>query len=480
VSLRARLVAAFGYVLVLVIVALLVPLALNLSRRVDAEVRSEARGQAQLLAAFLSGRLDERAQLERLVANSARDLGGRVIVVGRRGRLLADSEGSELESTSYASRPEIADALRGRPTQGERHSDSLGVDLLFTAVPVVSRGRPEGAVRVTQSVDAVQSEVRSDVLALVGVAAVVLLLGLGLAWMLAGTLARPLRRLAATARGVAGGELDAQARVEGSSEQREVASAFNDMTGRLARALRSQREFVANASHQLRTPLTGLRLRLEAASLKAKDPEVERELLAAERETVRLARLLTELLTLARERERPEPEDVSLAEVAVAAHERWEGPAQTGGRRLLVRGEGDPVVAATAADLAVVLDNLVENALNYSATGTVVAIEWGADAGAARLVVLDEGPGIAPAERERVFERFFRGEASRGGAPGTGLGLSVVEALAARWDGTARLVDRPEGGTQAEVVLPLAAPGSAGAGQPSADPQLDDALPERS
>jgi len=474
VSLRARLLAAFAYVLVLVIVALLVPLALNLSRRVDAEIRSEAQGQAQLLAAFMAGRLDDRAELERLVEDSANDLGGRVIVVGPRGRLLADSAGAGLESTSYASRPEIADALRGDTTQGERHSDSLGEDLLFTAVPVVSAGRPEGAVRVTQSVDAVQTEVRGDVIALIGVAAIVLLLGLGLAWLLAGSLARPLRRLAATAHRVAGGDLDARARVEGSSEQQEVASEFNDMTGRLARALRSQREFVANASHQLRTPLTGLRLRLEAASLKSRDPEVERELAAAERETVRLARLLSELLTLARERERPEPEDVSLAEVARAAHERWEGPAETGGRGLSVGGEGEPVVAATEADLAVIVDNLVENALNYSPPGTAVAVEWSTDGGSARLAVLDEGPGIEPAERERVFERFFRGEASRGGASGTGLGLSVVEALAERWDGSVRLTDRPEGGTLAEVRLPLARPT-----EPSPDRQLDDALPGR-
>jgi signal transduction histidine kinase len=474
VSLRARLLAAFAYVLVLALVALLVPLALNLSRRVDAEIRSEAQGQAQLLAAFVSGRLDDRDELERLAENSARDLGGRVIVVGRRGRLLADSEDEGLESSPYASRPEIADALRGQPSQGERHSDTLGADLLFTAVPVVNRGEPEGAVRVTQRVDAVQSEVRSDVIALIGVAAAVLLLGLGLAWVLAGSLARPLRRLAATAHRVAGGDLDARARVEGSSEQRDVASAFNDMTGRLGRALRSQREFVANASHQLRTPLTGLRLRLEAASLKSRDPEVERELVAAERETVRLARLLTELLTLARERERPEPEDVSLAGVALAAHERWEAPAEDGGRRVVASGEGEPVVAATDADLAVVLDNLVENALNYSPPGSTVAIEWGAEAGSARLAVLDEGPGIEPAERERVFERFFRGEASRGGASGTGLGLSVVEALAERWGGSVRLEDRPEGGTRAEVRLPLA-----GAAEPSPDRQLDDALPGR-
>jgi two-component system OmpR family sensor kinase len=282
----------------------------------------------------------------------------------------------------------------------------------------------------------------------------VLLLGLGLAWLLAGSLARPLRGLAGTARRVAGGDLDARAREEGSSEQREVAAAFNDMTGQLARALRSQREFVANASHQLRTPLTGLRLRLEAASLKATDEDVERELVAAERETVRLARLLTELLTLARERERPEPEQVSLADVAHAAHERWEGPAETGGRALIADGDGEPVVAATEADLAVVVDNLVENALNYSPIASTVTIEWGVDRESAWLAVLDQGPGISPDERERVFERFFRGEASRD-AEGTGLGLSVVEALTARWGGSVRLADRPEGGTRCEVRLPL-------------------------
>jgi len=118
VSLRARLLAAFAYVLVLVIVALEVPLALNLSRRVDAEIRSEAQGQSQLLAASVSGRLEERQDLDRLVRNSARDLGGRVIVVGRTGSLLADSAGSPRRSDSYANRPEIADALRGETVQG--------------------------------------------------------------------------------------------------------------------------------------------------------------------------------------------------------------------------------------------------------------------------------------------------------------------------------------------------------------------------
>ena len=260
-------------------------------------------------------------------------------------------------------------------------------------------------------------------IALIGVAAVVLLLGLGLAWLLAGSLARPLRGLAGTAR-AGRRRRSRRARARGGLVRAaEVASAFNDMTERLARALRSQREFVANASHQLRTPLTGLRLRLEAASLKATDPEVERELVAAERETVRLARLLSELLTLARERERPEPEEVSLAEVARAAHERWEAPAEDGGRLLArARATATRWWRPPRPTWRSSLDNLVENALNYSPIASTVTIEWGSDGESAWLAVLDEGPGIDPDEREQVFERFFRGEAGRGGAAGTGLG----------------------------------------------------------
>jgi signal transduction histidine kinase len=457
-SLRARLLAAFAYVLVLVIVALAVPLSLNLSKRVDAEVRAEAAGQAQLVAASAGGRLDDRDELDRLAQRSSESLGGRVVVVDARGRLLADSAGEGLETEVYATRPEIAAALRGRTSQGERHSEDLDEDLLFTAVPIVSDGRTAGAVRITQSVDAVNDEVRNDTFALAGVGAVALLLGLGVAWLLAGSLSRPLRALAATARRVGRGDLAARADVEGPAEQREVATAFKDMTERLAQALAAQREFVANASHQLRTPLTGLKLRLEAAGIQAEDPELERELAAAEQEADRLAKLLDELLTLAREAERPAAGDeVALRGAAEAARERWHVRAeQTGHELRLGAGPRETCVLASDHDLAIVLDNLVENALHYSAAGSSVTIEWGERGDRAWLAVLDDGPGVAPEEDGRLFERFYRGEAGRRGAPGTGLGLAIVETLARRWGGVARIGNRTEGGARAEVELPLA------------------------
>jgi two-component system, OmpR family, sensor kinase len=468
VSLRLRLLAAFAYAFLLILVALEVPLALNLARRVDAEVRNDAAGQAHIVAAQAAGSMDQSGQLRRLVRQAASDLGARVIVVDQTGLLRADSAGGAVRS--YASRPEIRTALGGRTAQGERHSQTLGEELLFTAVPVTTEGRIVGAVRVTQSVAAVNDRVRRSVLALVAIGAAALALGLVLAWFLADSLSRPLRSLARTARRVEAGDLEARAEVTGPSEQREVALAFNDMTERLGVVLAAQREFVANASHQLRTPLTGLRLRLESAAAKADSPDLEGELAAAEQEVERLARLLNTLLMLAREGQTPATGRlVSLGLAAKHAQERWEVRSVQQGRRLDVEQAEDVVVHSAEEDLAIVLDNLIENALHYSPQGGTVTIEYGREGEEAYLAVLDDGPGLAEDEEEALFERFARGSASKGGPSGTGLGLAIVQTLAQRWGGRASLRTRPEGGARAELRLPAGA-------LPALNPALDEAL----
>jgi two-component system, OmpR family, sensor kinase len=472
-SLRLRLLGAVAYILLLIIVALEVPLALNLARRVDAEVKNDAASQAFIVAAGASGAMNDRPNLQRLARKAGSDLGARVIVVDRRGVLRADSAGSELLSTSYASRPEIRSALSGLRSQGERHSDELGADILYTAVPVANQdGQTVGAVRVTQSVQEVDNRVRRSVLALIGIGAFALLLGLGLAWLLAETLSRPLRQLAASARRVEAGDLSARAEVKGATEQQEVAHAFNDMTERLGRVLEAQREFVSNASHQLRTPLTGLRLRLESAAIKAGDPDLEAELTAAEHEVDRLARLLTALLTLAREGQAPTPgRAVSLAEAAAGAHARWSDRAEQEGGRIELDGPEAVTACASDDDVAIMLDNLVENALNYSPAGTTVSLRWGQTGPEVWLAVEDEGPGIAPGEEQMLFDRFARGSAGTR-SPGTGLGLAVVQMLAGRWRGRASIRNRPEGGARVEVWLPAAESRDL----PTARARLDEAL----
>ncbi|HET9324949.1 MAG TPA: HAMP domain-containing sensor histidine kinase, partial [Gaiellaceae bacterium] len=300
-----------------------------------------------------------------------------------------------------------------------------------------------------------------------------LVLGLAFAWFLAGTLARPLQRLAATARRVEAGDLDARAEVEGSTENREVAEAFNDMTGRLGAVLVAQREFVANASHQLRTPLTGLRLRLEAASLKA-GPELSGELQAAEKEVERLARLLTALLTLAREGDRPPARTaVVVADALARAQERWEEPAARGGHRLELECSERVPAAVSEEDLAIVVDNLVENALVYSPDGGTVTLACGREGDEVVITVSDEGPGLAAGEEDAVFERFTRGSRA-GGSPGTGLGLAIVATLARRWGGSASIANREAAGARAEVRF-RAAPASL----QIPNERLDEALPGR-
>ena len=469
-SLRTRLLAAFAYVLVLVIVALEVPLVLNVSRRVDTEVKARAAADAQLVAASAAVQVQDGhvGDLRRLVRQASADSGGRVMVVDRRGRVLADSSGL---SGNYGNRPEIRDALAGGISQGRRYSDTLGESLLYTAVPIVVGTRVGGAVRVTQSVDAIDRRVRRDMLGLVGIGLIALVLGLAFAWFLAGTLARPLQRLAATARRVEAGDLGARAEPEGSSENREVAHAFNDMTDRLEQVLAAQREFVANASHQLRTPLTGLRLRLEAASLAA-GPELSQELAAAEQEVDRLARLLTALLTLAREGDRPPARQaVSVADALERAHERWAERAVQSGHELAVECADTGLASVSEEDLAIVLDNLVENALVYSPAGGTVTLRCERNGTEVVVAVEDEGPGVRPGDEERVFERFARGSSS---VPGTGLGLAIVATLARRWGGTARIENRPGGGAHVEVRLPAAA----GSLQ-TPNRSLDEALPGR-
>jgi signal transduction histidine kinase len=454
---RSRLLVAFAYVLVLVIVALAVPLALSTQHRIDREVRAQAADGAQLVAASASGRLDQPGQLDTLVGKVARDLGARVIVVDLSGSLLADSAQPGTRGVAYGNRPEIVEALAGRTVQGRRRSATLDEQLLYTAVPVVKAGRTDGAVRVTQSVAALDREVRRDQYALAGIGALALVFGLAVAWFVAGSLARPLGQLASTARRVGSGDLEARGAVEGSAEQRDVARAFNTMADRLTHALEAQREFVANASHQLRTPLTGLRLRLEAADMANSDPAVRADLAAAETETLRLARLVTNLLTLASaDAPAPPSEPVDLAVAAHEAEARWRARADQEGRSVVAAADAPVVGQGNGDDIATSLDNLIENALVHAPEGSAVTITCGRDGAQVFVAVLDEGPGISAEDAAAAFRRFQRGAARPAGRGGTGLGLAIVGALAARWGGSASLQARPGGGTRAEIRLPAA------------------------
>jgi signal transduction histidine kinase len=199
-----------------------------------------------------------------------------------------------------------------------------------------------------------------------------------------------------------------------------------------------------------------MKLRLESAVDQAEDPELKRQLEAADREVDRLAEIVERLLVMARRIEGGGSSEIDLGELVARAVERWGERASRLGATLQVTGEGGNALGE-AADLDQILDNLLDNAIAY-APGPI-AIETGRDDSHMFVAVEDHGGGMAPEDRVRATDRFFRGKGAPAG--GSGLGLAIVRDLAERSGGSVRVEAGAFGGTRVEVRLspvPLTSP----------------------
>jgi signal transduction histidine kinase len=461
-SFRTRLLLAAAYVLTAVVIALAVPLGLTVEGRTSSDFETAVLGDAAILAARLADVVPrnaaqpspaQQAAVRALVRETVGDRTERVVVTDARGRIVVDSDGLARPGVPYAgvARPELREALfRGRIDTRRRFSESLGEELLLVTIPVVDEGRVAGAVRVSAGTADIASDVRASWLRLALLGLVVVGSGLVLAWLLARPLVRQIDRLGDAASRLERGEHGARAPEEGPTELVELARSFNDMAASVTGSLESQREFVANASHQLRTPLTGIRLRLEAIAHEGGSAAEQAR--KAEAELDRLSSLVDDLLALARTSEPAASGGaVDVSELAGDAAARWSERAAAVGTRIDVASNGVATVWADRADLDHALDNLLDNALRYS-QGADVRIESDVRDGRVHLAVADSGQGIPPDERARVFERFYRGETGRSAGPGTGLGLAIVAELVRRWGGSVELA--PGRGTRIELSLP--------------------------
>ena len=230
-----------------------------------------------------------------------------------------------------------------------------------------------------------------------------------------------------------------------------MALTLNDMLDRLAAARGRQRAFVADAAHELRSPLASMRTQLEVAQHLGEGGELASDLLA---DVARLSALVEDLLLLARagsDAGRPSVrESVDVRALLVATANRYAG------ERVPVSVTAGPAVFANVSpeELRRVLVNLVENAVRHATSAVVLSVR--AEGGQAVLTVVDDGPGIPAGERERVFERFARLDDARDrDAGGTGLGLAIVRELLRRCDGSISLQDNTSGqGLAAVVRLP--------------------------
>ena len=457
-----RLLLSYLTITLIVLLLLEIPLGVFYAQRERERFTSEVERDANVIASIYEDDLErERAVDPRPAATYQQRTGARVVVVDPDGISLVDT--MQDVDRDFSTRPEIALALDGIRASGLRSSETLQTELLYVAVPVASGGAVHGALRITLDAADVNARIRQFWLALAAVAIVVLAVVGGVGWAIARSVTRPLRQLNASALRFARGDLRVTAEpLEGPSELKALASTMETMAVRLDGLLSTQRAFVADASHQLRTPLTALRLRLENMQSWQSDAatgELDDQIDAAIEETNRLAELVTNLLQLARADERPDIDVVDLASLVADRIDTWTAVAEAGGVELrgasgLDVGMQAVFVEAVPGAIEQILDNLLDNAVTASPRGSVVAIDIASMDGTARLTISDQGPGLSDEDKANATSRFWRGDITK---PGTGLGLAIVETLAVASRGSVALDDAPDGGLSVTVALLLAA-----------------------
>ena len=328
---------------------------------------------------------------------------------------------------------------------------------------IASAPSPEAVQAVRQEAEAVRRELQAatlhQLLAQSGVAlALMALVSIGLGWLVAGQILRPLSAITATARRLEGSTLHERINLQGPQDElKELADTFDQMLGRLDAAFETQRRFVANASHELRTPLAIARTEVDVALADpAADPAELRAMAGRVLEAnQRSEHLIEGLLTLARsERQLRASEPLDLA---VAAADALELAAPEIGRLgLRVRRVlGAAPVAGDRALLERLVANLVENAVRHNQPGGWVEVDTGRAGPLAVVRVANAGPQIPPGQVDALFEPFRRLGTDRTGSDrGAGLGLSIVRSVATAHGGHAGAHALAEGGLEVTVELP--------------------------
>ncbi len=451
-----RLVATYLTITAFALASLAIPLGITFAHRekdrlLFAIERDADAMASQVQSAVAHGKAPPRAAILTYAART----GGHVIVVDKRGVALLDSQyphGPERDF-STATRPEIIKALAGNRVEGTRHSETLGTGLIYAAVPIVGpSGGVQGAVRITYPSATLDTRVRRTWTQLALLCLLVLAVVAIVGGLLARSVTRPVRRLEDAANRVARGDLATRvAEDRGPPELQHLVVAFNRMASEIARLIDAQQQFVADASHQLRTPLTALRLRLE--NLDARLPDAEHAAVdAVVADVTRLSRLVDGLLLLARdEADSSTAQPVDVAAVTRARGEAWSDVAADRRMHLEIDTPDDAWGSVAPGAVEQMVDNLVDNALAVSSAGDTVTVRVVARGATVELHVMDRGPGLGDEARTRAFDRFWRAPDAPVG--GSGLGLPIVRRLAEASGGAARLDPREGGGIDAVITL---------------------------
>ncbi len=458
---RRRLVTTYLFLLTLVLLALELPLASTAAARGTEEMVLDRLIDANQIASVADPalRTGEKVDLTHWLARYQQLYGISAAVADRDGTFTVVA-GEESAFRAAPVQARLRQALAGERVGGDRVVWPWESDALTIAVPVTSNGEGIGAVVTLSPTDRLRgAELRSWGLGLVaGFAALAAFVAVALA--LARWIVRPVAELDDTAHRVAGGALDARVPAGlGPPELRQLARSFNEMADNVADALARQRAFVSQASHQLRNPLTSLRIRVDNLAEYLEPTGLAEHRLTLE-ETDRLGLILDGLLALARaERGRHQTAPVDAAAVADSRVAAWQPLAEL--RGITLRRIGAPAALAVTVDTAVdqAIDTLVDNALKFAGPGATVLVDVrfaeSATGSTVDIHVVDDGPGLSDEGRRRATERFWRAPGTQN-LDGAGLGLPIAAVLIEASGGELTLLPAHPHGLHAHVSFPAA------------------------
>ncbi len=384
----------------------------------------------------------------------------RILVTDPAGQILYDTSDEDDAAGRYALLTEVRAALNGRAVFYCGYTG--GVFTSRAAMPVISSGGVLGAVYLSES-DAEQGEIihglqrnlRTMSIAFGGVGIVVV-------YVIAATLTRRIKRLAAAVNVVSSGDYAYRLNVQGDDEIAQLSNEFNDLTGRLESTEEARRRFVSDASHELRTPLAAIRLLSDSITQSDNmDGGTMREFATdIGSEAERLQRITEKLMNLTKldagvtQRLR---EPVEVASVVRRTLHLLEPLASEQDVAIVTSLDESCVVLASADDLYQIIFNLAENGVKYNIPGGRVTLDLRREGKDVVLTVTDTGIGIPEADLENIFDRFYRVDKARSRASGgSGLGLAIVHDAVAANGGTIDVSLPDEGGTRFTVTFPAA------------------------
>jgi signal transduction histidine kinase len=343
-----------------------------------------------------------------------------------------------------------------QPEQGERSvSDKTIENIIYIAEPVKINGKTLGVFVVAHTTAGERGEVLDAVSVIVQLSSVVLIVALVFAWLVSGRILAPLRLLMVTTRSISESDLAQRLPVKGKGEIAELAITFNEMMDRLEAAFTSQRNFINDAGHELRTPITIIRGHLE---LMGDSPEEVQETVAlVVDELDRMSRFVEDLILLAKA-ERPDFLQLETVDLNSLTQELFLKAQALADRNWQLDAIGKGKIVVDRHRLTQAVMNLAQNATQHTLSTDTISLGSAINRGKVHFWVKDTGEGIAKADQQRIFGRFARATNSRRRSEGAGLGLSIVQVIAQAHHGSVKLRSRLGFGSTFTIVLPVEPP----------------------